>query len=88
MGVKVEKPEAYDGDKTRDLDTWLVQVREHLNLTVIPERGHVPYAALWWHETCEGNHCPATWEDFCRILREQFRPKDYGCRGRGELAGL
>ena len=23
MGVKVEKPEAYDGDKSRDLDTWL-----------------------------------------------------------------
>ena len=37
MGVKVEKPEAYDGDKSRDLDTWLLQVGEHLNLTVIPE---------------------------------------------------
>ena len=73
MGVKVEKPKAYDGDKSRDLDTWLFQVREHLNLTVIPERGHVPYAAsllrgnavLWWRETCEGNCCPAMWEDFC-----------------------
>ena len=37
MGVKVEKPDTYDGDKSRDLDTWLFQVREHLNLTVIPE---------------------------------------------------
>ena len=96
MGVKVEKPEAYDGDKSRDLDTWLFQVREHLNLTVIPERGHVPYAAsllrgnaaLWWRETCEGNGRPVTWEDFCRVLREQFRPEDYGRRGRDELAGL
>ena len=44
MGVKVEKPNTYDGDKSRDLDTWLFQVRKHLNLTVIPERGHVPYA--------------------------------------------
>ena len=37
MGVKVEKPEAYDGDKSHDLDTWLFQVCEHLNLTVIPK---------------------------------------------------
>ena len=37
MGVKVEKPEAYNGDKSRALDTWLFQVCEHLNLTVIPE---------------------------------------------------
>ena len=73
MGVKVEKPDTYDGDKSRDLDTWLFQVCKHLNLTVIPERGHVPYAtsllrrnaAFWWHEICEGNHRPATWEDFC-----------------------
>ena len=78
MGVKVEKPEVYDGDKSRDLDKWLFQVREHLNLTVIPERGHISYAAsllrsnaaLWWCETCEGNHCPAMWEDFSRVLRE------------------
>ena len=44
MGVKVEKPEAYNGDKSCDLDTWLFQVPEHLNLTVIPAQGHVPYA--------------------------------------------
>ena len=63
MGVKVEKPKAYDGDKSRDLDTWLFQVCKHLNLTVIPKRGHIPYAgpllcgnvALWWREMCEGN---------------------------------
>ena len=97
MGAaKVEKPEAYNGDKSRDLDTWLFQVRKHLNLTVIPEQGHVPYAAsllrgnvvLWWRETCEGNRHPATWEDFCRVLHEQLWPKDYGRRGQDKLAGL
>ena len=89
MGVKVEKPDTYDGDESRNLDTWLFQVCEHLNLTVIPKRGHVPYvtsllysnAALWWRKMCEGNHRPATWEDFCRVLREQLWPKDYGRRG-------
>ena len=73
MGVKVEKPDTYNGDKSRNLDTWLFQVCEHRNLTVIPERGHVLYAAsmlcgnatLWWHETCEGDRHPATWDDFC-----------------------
>ena len=37
---------------------------------------------------CDGNCRPATWEDFCRVLHEQFRPEDYGRRGRDELAGL
>ena len=45
MRVKVEKPDTYDGDKSCDLDTWLFKVGKHLNLTVILERGHVPYAA-------------------------------------------
>ena len=89
MGGKVEKLEAYDGDKSRDLDTWLFQVRKHLNLTIIPERGHVPYAtsllrgnaALSWCEMCKGNHCPATWDDFCRVLCEKFWPEDYGHQG-------
>ena len=96
IGVKVEKPETYSGEKSRDLDTWLFQVREHLQITTIPAAGHVPYAALllrgnaalWWRETCEGNRRPATWDDFCRMLREQFRPEDYGRRGRDELATM
>ena len=96
IGVKVEKPETYSGEKSRDLDTWLFQVREHLDITTIPARGHVPYAAsllrgnaaLWWREVCEGNRRPATWDDFCRMLREQFRPEDYGRRGRDELATM
>ena len=45
IGVKVEKPETYSGEKTRDLDTWLFQVREHLDIMTIPARGHVPYVA-------------------------------------------
>ena len=96
IGVKVEKPETYSGEKSRDLDTWLFQVRKHLQITTIPAPGHVPYAAsllrgnvaLWWRETCEGNRRPATWDDFCRMLREQFRPEDYGRRGRDELATM
>ena len=96
IGVKIEKPENYDGSKGRDMDTWLFQVQEHLQLTVILVRGHVPYAAsllrgnaaLWWRELCQANNRPATWDDFCRLLREQFRPKNYSRRGRDELAGL
>ena len=69
---------------------------EHLNLTVILERGHVLYAAslmcgntaLWWRETCEANRCPAMREDFCCILREQFQLEDYSRHGRNELVGM
>ena len=96
IGVKVEKPENYDGSKGRDLDTWLFQVQEHLQLTVMPVRGHSPYAAsllrgnatLWWRQLCQANNRPATWEDFCRLLREQFRPENYSHRGRDELVDL
>ena len=96
MNVKVEKPEQYDGDKARDLDTWLFQVREHLNMSTVPARGHFPYAAsllrgnaaLWWREVCEANQRPATWDDFCRELRAKFRPEDYGHRGRDDLATM
>ena len=96
MNVKVEKPEQYDGDKVKDLDTWLFQVREHLELSTVPTRGHVPYAAsllhsnvaLWWREAYEANCRPATWDDFCRALRDQFRPEDYRHRGRDDLATM
>ena len=65
-------------------------------MTVIPKLGHVPYAAsllranvaLWWHETCEANRQPVTWDDFCCILHEQFWPEYYSHHGRDELAGM
>ena len=96
FNIKVEKPETYDGDKARDLDTWLFQVQEHLDLSNIPMGGRVAYAAsllrsnaaLWWREACEANRRPGTWEDFCRAIRDQFRPEDYGRRGRDELATM
>ena len=76
VGIKVEKPANYDGDKSQDLDTWLFQVREHLELATIPVEGRVAYAAsllrgnaaLWWREACEAHHRPATWDDFCRVI--------------------
>ena len=94
--IKVEKPETYDGDKARDLDTWLFQVREHLDLSTVPANGRVAYAAsllrsnaaLWWREACEANRRPANWDEFCRQIRDQFRPEDYGRRGRDELAAM
>ena len=96
FNLKVEKPKTYDGDKARDLDTWLFQVREHLELLTVPMGGRVTYtasflrgnAALWWREACEANRRPATWDNFCRVIREQFRPEDYGHRGRDKLATL
>ena len=95
-GVKVKKPANYDGDKGQGLDTWLFQVREHLDLATIPAVGHVTYAtsllrgnaALWWREACEVHRRPATWDDFCRVIREQFRREDYGRCRRDELATM
>ena len=96
LGVKMERPDYFEGGKTQDVDTWLFQVREHLNITVIPERGHIPYAAslfrgnaaLWWREVCEGTQRPGTWDEFCCAVRDQFRPENWSRRGRDELANL
>ena len=71
-------------------------MQEHLNLTVIPERGHVPYAAsllrgnaaLWWRELCEGNNRPTIWNEFCHLLCEQFWPENYNRHGMDELAKI
>ena len=76
----MEKLDNYDGDKHRDMDTWLFQVQEHLNLTNIPQCGHVAYvalllhgnAAMWWRELCENNYRLDNWNDFRDALREQF----------------
>ena len=96
VGVKVERPKYFDGGKTQDVDTWLFQVREHLDITVIPECGRIPYAAslfrgnaaLWWRKLCEANHRPADWDAFCAALRDQFRAENLSRRGRDELAKL
>ena len=53
---------------------------EHLDLTVISERGHVPYAtlllrgylALCWRELCESNPRSGNWEEFCRVLHDEL----------------
>ena len=96
LNVTVEKPKQYDGNKAKDLNTWLFQVREHLELLTVPARGHVPYAVsllcgnavLWWREICEANRRPTTWNDFCRELQEQFRPEDYESCGRDDYVTM
>ena len=96
LSVKVEKLENYEGDKAKDLDTWLFQVREHLELLTVPTGAYVVYAAsllcdntaMWWREACEPHCRPATWEDFYRALRDQFRQEDYGRCGRDKLATM
>ena len=75
---------------------WLFQVQEHLNLMVILERGHIPYAplllhrnaTLWWRDLCKGNNRPTTWNEFRRLLLEQFWPKHYSRCGRDDLAEI
>ena len=70
IGVKMEKPDNFDGSKSKDVNTWIFQVHEHLALTVIPEHDQVPYAtsllrvnaAMWWRELCEHNQRLVNWD--------------------------
>ena len=71
-------------------------MREHLDITVIPERGQVPYAAsvfrgnaaLGWRKICEDNNRPGNWNDFCCAVHAQFRIENLSHRGRDELASM
>ena len=96
FGVKMERPEYFEGGKMQDVDTWLFQVREHLDIVMLPEPARVPYAAslfrgnaaVWWREVCTHAHRPATWATFCDEVRDQFRPANWSRRGRDELATM
>ena len=96
MGMKVEKPETYDGAKHRDVDTWLFQVQEHMLLTGIPALSHVGYAAsllrghaaMWWRELCESGNRLADWDEFKRDLLRQFRMDNLTRRARDDLYAL
>ena len=96
FGVKMERPDYFDGGKLQDVDTWLFQVREHVAMVMLPEAAKVPYAAslfrgnaaLWWRELCENAMRPATWHEFAAALRTQFRPDNWSRRGRDELANM
>ena len=77
FGVKMERPEYFDRGKTQDVNTWLFQVREHLDIVMLPEPARVPYAsslfrgnaAVWWREVCTQAHRPATWDEFVAAVR-------------------
>ena len=96
FGVKMERPDYFEGDRHQDVDTWLFQVREHLDIVRMPEDSQVPYAAslfrgnaaLWWRELCEDELRPANWDEFATEIRTQFRPENWSRRGRDELATM
>ena len=83
FGVKLERPDYFDGGKQQDVDTWLFQVREHLTMVTMPEPAQVPYAAslfrgnaaLWWRERCENALRPANWHEFAVALRNNSDQK-------------
>ena len=96
FGVKMERPDYFEGGRNQDVDTWVFQVHEHLNMTRLPVDTHVSYAAslfrgnaaLWWRELCEQGLRSATWDEFVAALRTQFRPENWSRRGRDELATM
>ena len=96
MGVKMERPEAFDGAKHQDVDTWLFQVGKHLRMLNIPEDSRVAYAAsllrgnaaMWWRERCKSDERAADWPTFCAMLRAQFRVENLGRHRRDELASI
>ena len=96
LGVKLERPEAFEGAKHQDVDTWLFQVGEHLWMLNIPVPSQVAYAAsllrgnaaMWWRERCKAGVRPADWDALCAMLRTQFRVENLARRGRNELASV
>ena len=96
MGVKMERPEAFDGAKHQDVDTWLFQVEENMRMVNVPADRQVAYAAsllrgnaaMWWRERCEAGERAADMLQFTAMLRAQFRVENLARRGRDELASV
>ena len=94
--VKMERPDSFYGSKDQDVDMWLFQVREHLDITIIPEHGQVPYTAslfrgnatLWWREVCEDNNRSGNWNDFSCAMHNQFHVENLSHRGWDELPSM
>ena len=76
MGMKIEKPEIYDGAKHCDIDTWLFQVDEHMSLIRVPANSRVGYGTsllrgnvvMWWRDVCESGSRLDDWDEFKRSL--------------------
>ena len=61
VGVKVGKPETYDGGKHHNVNTWVFQIQEHLKLTNLPDRFRAASllrdnATMWRRELGESDH--------------------------------
>jgi Retrotransposon gag protein len=96
--LKPVKPESYSGSRKEDLDTFLFAVRQYcLQQNELSEARQVLFAgqmlkgsaALWWRTYLQQNvQQPASWDDFCAVIRRQFMPVDKVKIARDQIAVL
>ena len=83
--VKPERPQAFTGKKSENLESWIFQVQQFFDLSQVPNEDRIQlaaswfkdHAAIWWqeyHQNINWTLQPPTWEEFLQAIRAYFVP--------------
>ncbi len=97
--LKPSKPDMYDGRAGTDVDNFLFAVHQYCDLANEPsETSRITFAAsllkgaaaTWWRAlaSTQPGQLPATWQDFCTLMKAQFQPINSVKIARDKLAVL
>lgn len=95
--AKLREPSMFNGRKKNDVDRFLQQTQTYLSVCGVDQRWWPAYATtyfdgdvvLWWetHQVAT-NHVQYTWEEFCNVMRSQFRPLNYREEARRKATSM
>ena len=102
FSVKPPKPNAYGGRRGEDIDGWLFQLEQYLDICRIADDGtrvqlaaafFKDHAAIWWRNHISsaralGNDRITKWDELKKALVAQFKPVNASKLARDRLANL
>ena len=94
---KLREPDTYHGTRTpHAAESWLRSVQRYADVTGMDEVDRVQYAInlfrgdadTWWRTREIVGHDASTWIDFCKLVLDEFRPRNAKQTARDRLAAL
>ena len=94
---KLREPDTYHGTRTAHAaESWLRSVQRYADVTGMDEVDRVQYAInllrgdadTWWRTREIIGHDASTWNEFCKLVLSEFRPRNAKQTARDRLAAL
>lgn len=94
---KLREPDTYHGTRTTHAaESWLRSVQRYADVTGMDEVDRVQYAInlfrgeadTWWRTREIVGHHASTWNEFCKLVLDEFRPRNAYQTARDRLAAL